>query len=698
MEMNVLQDKVFLDKLNRQKVKEQFAKVIVLDSKENPLTAIEGRISAGNISINGSSAVRRAGSLTFLAKKENNDLTNIDNLLSLNKRIKVMIGVKNTVDSKYPDIIWFKQGIFVISQPTLTHNAQGVNIQLQIKDKMCLLNGEQGGNLPTSVIFHEYDQITGLREIKYSGSINNAYPDEPNTWTVYKFIDADGAETFYTWDNYSGWTKITEAASAMSLVGQRVSHKQRIFDIIFTLVCNYGHQAASRIFINDVPLELKQSVRNTGSAEIYYNSSNDQYTLDAEQMVANPDVWRVFNYNEDCGYVYTDFVYPGELISSLKDSVCNILDKIKNTLGNYEYFFDLDGNFVFQEKKNYLNTSYEATQKLDQDGYLLDADNYYVNFNNYSDSTFNFEEGNPFVISYSNVPNFNNIKNDFHIWGKNQDGLAIHYHLVIKEKPKPPFNTWSVVPIKNSLGEYTGAVRLATDEDTEVIEYIPTDWRAELYLQGLQETKMQIRPDIYKQELLDLFDSIYEFVYEDELGVLHETGRFKADLINRPNDLIYWVDYINPAELLDISVESIGVKIQTEQKDGIKRLYNTDIPNVIMIDISSPDIEKAKLEAKCANSGQPFSKVEGNIYKSVAIGTAGYTAQETARNLIYQHTNFLSSVSIQSIPIYYLDTNTRITINDAAAGISGDYVINSINYSLGGNQMSLNASKALVRM
>ena len=83
MEMNVLQDKVFLDKLNRPKVKEQFAKIIVLDSKENPLTATEGRISAGNISINGNSAVRRARSLTFLAKKENNDLTNIDNLLSL---------------------------------------------------------------------------------------------------------------------------------------------------------------------------------------------------------------------------------------------------------------------------------------------------------------------------------------------------------------------------------------------------------------------------------------------------------------------------------------------------------------------------------------------------------------------------------------------------------------------------------------
>ena len=34
-----------------------------------------------------------------------------------------------------------------------------------------------------------------------------------------------------------------------------------------------------------------------------------------------------------------------------------LLDNIKNKLGNYEYYYDIDGNFIFQEIKNYLNTS-----------------------------------------------------------------------------------------------------------------------------------------------------------------------------------------------------------------------------------------------------------------------------------------------------------------------------------------------------
>jgi len=36
-------------------------------------------------------------------------------------------------------------------------------------------------------------------------------------------------------------------------------------------------------------------------------------------------------------------------------------------LGNYEYFYDLNGNFIFQEKKNFLNNA--------QSKYILDAKN-----------------------------------------------------------------------------------------------------------------------------------------------------------------------------------------------------------------------------------------------------------------------------------------------------------------------------------
>jgi hypothetical protein len=46
----------------------------------------------------------------------------------------------------------------------------------------------------------------------------------------------------------------------------------------------------------------------------------------------------------------TDLTYAGDLIANAGDSVTSILDKIKSMLGDFEYFYNLDGKFVFQKK------------------------------------------------------------------------------------------------------------------------------------------------------------------------------------------------------------------------------------------------------------------------------------------------------------------------------------------------------------
>jgi hypothetical protein len=50
---------------------------------------------------------------------------------------------------------------------------------------------------------------------------------------------------------------------------------------------------------------------------------------------------------ETAGYRTTELTYPGELISSIGEALTSILDKIKNMLGNFEYFYDIDGRFIF---------------------------------------------------------------------------------------------------------------------------------------------------------------------------------------------------------------------------------------------------------------------------------------------------------------------------------------------------------------
>lgn len=684
-EISILKDAAFLKKLDVENIRVQYVKIIVLDKNEKPLRAIEGRVSTGSISINGKSAVRRAGSFTFLAEETKNDLTDIDNLLSMNKRIKILVGLENHIDENYDDIIWFPQGIFIITNPSLSHTTGGVTINIQFKDKMCLLNGENGGILPTSITFDSYDQIIGLERNLLD------FPSNPNTYTVYQIKDK-----YYMWDTLNGWYE-----SSLNKVNTVTSVKQKIFDIIQTLVVNYGGESLNKIIVNDVPTEIKNAVRYVGQNTLYYDPATSLYTTDED--IIDTSKCYTFDYNEECGYVYTDFTYPGSLVSAIGESVTSVLDKIKNTLGNFEYFYDINGNFVFQEIKNYLNNTYNPITKTEQEyrlttnGIILNEANYIMDLSNQNKSVYTFEEGSTLISSYSNTPNYNNIKNDFHIWGKSDKDLAIHYHIVVKEKPikqekyeeyeEYTFPKWNVVFLTNSDNSFNGKLRLA-EEDEEHEEYIPDDWRAELYLEGLQKLKSQQRPDIYEQELLDMFDSIYNM---KEKCFLTE-----ADNSSRLN---YWIDYISSPELYDISVDTIGTKIYSYQNDEIKRLYSRDIPDTIIINEAFNQKEQKRIIDKCFASNQNFSRISKKIFNNLSLGSYGLTAQDNARELINQYTDFNSTISLSSIPIFYLEANSRITVQDKASGIYGDYIINSIKLPLNAKgNMTISATKAIDRI
>ena len=155
-----LKDSSFLKSFDSIRNKEQYVKITVLNFEEKPIQAIEGRVTGGTLNLDGNSAVRRTCNLSMVATDYENDLTNINNLLSINKKIELEIGFLNTT-TYYTnfDIIWFPLGVFVITAPSISHATDGVNISLQLKDKMCLLNGECGGILPASVTFHEYETV-----------------------------------------------------------------------------------------------------------------------------------------------------------------------------------------------------------------------------------------------------------------------------------------------------------------------------------------------------------------------------------------------------------------------------------------------------------------------------------------------------------------------------------------------------------
>nr|DAG21689.1 MAG TPA: hypothetical protein [Caudoviricetes sp.] len=39
--------------------------------------------------------------------------------------------------------------------------------------------------------------------------------------------------------------------------------------------------------------------------------------------------------------------YAGDLIANVGETITSVLDKIKNMLSEYEYFYDIQGRFIF---------------------------------------------------------------------------------------------------------------------------------------------------------------------------------------------------------------------------------------------------------------------------------------------------------------------------------------------------------------
>ena len=661
-----LKDEAFLKKLDSLHIRENIIKITVLDWEENPIDDIEGLVSSGNININGDSAIRRTASLSLIIKEKTaTGMAKFKSLIALNKKIKLEIGYKNTTSyyTQYP-IIWLPLGTYVCFNPSFSHNSNGITLSLSLKDKMCLLNGDCGGTIAASTTFSEYETMTEDGEIIIS--------------------------------------------------------KPTIYQIIQELVNHFGGEALNKIIIKDIDTKIKQVMKWTGSNALYQYSDGVLTT----EVRPKEKPSKTFSFGQDVGFIYSDFYYPGELIGNAGDSVVTILDKIKNTLGNFEYFYDVQGNFIFQEKKNYLNTKYSTVNvnEMNANNYLIDASR--------SKYSYEFNDAN-LITSFSNSPQYNMIKNDFVVWGIRETAtgakLPIRYHLAIDEKPqigniyeeivfttnedtglreaKKPIIIASAVGYQGYEGyiykcEDTyykcidGKLKALESGEYNVQSVTTSDWRDELYLQGVQAEGLGLDTNAYYVELINEWPKLYDT----------EKGAFHEDLINSEGglvgDLDYFLDFIDSSSAIgEFSIKNIGRRTKVVNNDKINCIFEANIPDVILINLGlgAEEVQKKKQEAD--TRGQKYLQVSEQVYDNLAIGGSQNSAYNEIKNLLYEYTSYNESIQLQAIPIYHLEPNTRIVVNDVESDIHGDYIIKSISLPLDINgTMSITATRAIDKL
>lgn len=487
-------DPKFLKQLDEWSNKEVYARIISLSWEEKVREEISGYITGGSITVDGSSCLRRTCNLTLIAEKPQIN----EFYWALESKFKVEIGIRNEIDSNYEDIIWFPQGIFIITSFSQALNGQGYTIQIQGKDKMCLLDGSIGGNIPAD---HDFGKI----QIIDKNTDVTKYEDI----LIYDII-REAIHTYGREDYSRIIINDLEDCSVMLL-----TYKAKNTDLYLYKYSPDGTAVATNMGFPMYDAVAKAFEEKRKNETLVPNVSFVTVPTKINEQTVNIDYTLIKHviYNETPGYQLTDLTYVGDLIMGAGSSITSMLDKIAQMLGEFEYFYNLEGHFVFQRKKIYMNMTWTNEMRT------ADGEYYYDSLANSSAHIYEFTSGQ-LIESFNNKPQINLIKNDFTVWGERVSNtgvmIPVHMRYAIEEKPTEYFSLsegryYYALP----EGEYAVKYILEGDKDWKIIQTAcknavngKTRYEALVALMG-NETRadeLLIKLNIYGQGVLNLLD------------------------------------------------------------------------------------------------------------------------------------------------------------------------------------------------
>lgn len=630
---NPFLDVDFLKELCEQRERTVYARIVALNMQEEPMDEISGRVTQGSLNVDGTSSVRRSFSLSMVA----NDININDYYWGLNTKIKLYIGLKNSINKKYEDIIWFKQGTFILSTFNTSQSVNSYSISVNGKDKMCKLNGELGGMIESlSADFGKLKSytrdangklVTTTEDIPIKTIIREAvhkYGNEPFKNIIINDIDEFGLELM----EYRG-SKEKPLYMLINL------YSNEIENITFDGEKEYYNvDTRNMIRLKDIPHYDPRMSQN-------FSGTEEQITqlkaIDGSQ-VSDDVVYSVakVSYGEVCGYRLTELTYPGELTAKVGDAITSILDKIKNMLGEFEYFYDIDGHFVFQKKKTYVQTPfnglvndgmvdrYVLRKFKNGNGYIPAV--YYTKINGGFelargawDSTLTYYEkvdgaytssaidtsdvtyffgGSNLVTSFQNTPNLSNLKNDFSIWGAKKSKasdktIPIHLRYAIDKKPtqyttSDGLKMFTTRPYEEVVEEITQKYEM---QKTPNANGLPEEWWdvhewAEIY---------RIRTGAYPTDTIGTYctrTTIKPFDYF-ALGGNYNQG---PDWEVKTDDIFYYVDTNQIAEIHGICGHTYSYYIQRAQNGIGAYIHNPKIPEKILDELDGTTLYDGKTE------------------------------------------------------------------------------------------------------
>jgi hypothetical protein len=209
-------------------------------------------------------------------------------------------------------------------------------------------------------------------------------------------------------------------------------------------------------------------------------------------------------------------------------------------------------------------------------------------------------------------------------------------------------------------------------------------------------------PKIWQADKHLVQDRIKVLVSKDEsttVGIPIYKGGYRDDIDKY--DYTYWLDFLEGSQggtqnMSQFNINSIGRRTKVVNEKNVNCLFAREFPNYIYIEASKGI---SREEQRVTNQmGREAIQVSSDVYKNLSTGGNQNSAFDKIRELLYTYTQYNDSISLSVIPIYHLEPNTRISVQDRETGVNGDYLIKSISLPLTTNgTSSISATRCLER-
>lgn len=726
---NPLLDTQFLLELDKTKHKEVFAKIVALNFFEQPVETIEGVTTGGTVNFDGASAVRRTCNLTIAPW----DIDIHEYYWGKNVKFKLYMGLRNNIDTSYDDIIWFKMGVFVITDFKFQDAYNNYTITVTGKDKMCLLNGDCGGTLTESRDFgKEYFEHEDGSRTEYYPTIRtiirnsvHQYGNEPFHNIIINDVDDTALQTI----DFAGKDYIYLLRYANGV--DKGTYGNILFDGDITRYLSPDSGGGKVILskLEEIPgcyyYNLAPNADNTHATKIKNSDSiNDTQYYYVVRCSSG----------EAVGYRTTDLTWFGKdgLVGNVGSTMTAIYDRIIKTFSEYEYFYDIDGRFVFQRKPTYINKSWNNIIKVEDD------ETYVESAKTVSEYSYSFNDAT-LIQSFQNAPKLTNMRNDYSVWGKRNEGSDAHVHLrcAICEKPtsytqitvsqydvakwrEKDVNFFQDLTEEAILNFAQEEPKTYTTEDwdyREVIYQMAKDYFKYNHLDDFERRVAQANPQYhygrtgYEQFYTDLEEfwrGLYNpaptdekkenYFCKDDTDLIPEYLYWNRQVYSDPATLIFWFELFGDtdAEYSKYSVTAIGNRAKAVEDDNIHVVVYNDIPDLIYI--TQDKYEELK-KLGMLQTGYSYVLLPDGFEEYFQVTARNKSAQQTLDDLLYQYTFCSDQITIKAVPVYYLEPNTKIFVYDEKSGINGEYIIKKISYNLQySGLMTITATKAPKRL